>query len=203
MFLRAILVAMLLFGVVTTSLWSVESVGGASMADVKVDITGLQKASENLGYIMSLMRSPRLLRKASERLRDILKGRIQNKGPYIVDKVFAPNAPATVWKKGGTYPYVDSGELLEQLVAKKTSTGYFVGVEGSQAYAASVLEFGAQIQVTDRMRRWWAVNFEIPLGATTTKIIIPPRRLFRDVAESQEVKNELAKLISRKLRGLV
>ena len=186
-----------LYGVVSNKIWFVASVERCSMAKPSVTVTGVQKAMNNLGSLIATLRDPRLLKLVSNRLKKILIGRIENKGSFVVNKVFKPNEPATVWRKGFDHPYIHTQELLKQIVSKKTSTGYFVGVEGSKAFVAAILEFGAQIQVTDKMRRWWAVNFPTPLSASTQRIIIPPRLLFTDIMGSTEVKNQLARELAR------
>ena len=97
----------------------------------------------------------------------------------------------TVQQKGGTQPLFDTGRLsnaVEIIVIKRGARiDYMVGfTNADDARQATTLEFGATIQVTDRMRRFLAAN-GLPLRADTAFIRIPARPIFsRSLEKAQK-----------------
>lgn len=62
------------------------------------------------------------------------------------------------------------------LKSKKVNVGHLDG--GEQAWLAAIHEYGCQIEVTDKMRKWLAVN-GLHLKKTTKYIVIPERSFLR------------------------
>jgi len=69
-------------------------------------------------------------------------------------------------------------DSLQQLGAKRTNVGVFGADDSELVMIAAVHEFGTEIQVTDKMRGWFAAN-GYPLKKETTKIVIPERSWLR------------------------
>jgi hypothetical protein len=71
-------------------------------------------------------------------------------------------------------------ELLRTLnkLGKSEIKVGILGADSDLSMIAAVHEYGTEIQVTDKMRAWFAYN-GYPLKATTTKIVIPERSFLR------------------------
>ena len=58
--------------------------------------------------------------------------------------------------------------------------------DGTPVYKiAQIQEYGARIPVTDKMRKWFAVQ-GFPLSKHTTEIIIPPRAFMRQTSDNHK-----------------
>ena len=91
---------------------------------------------------------------------------------------------ATKWLKGSDKLLVDSGDFKRALDIQVDDNRALVGIltpRGSQGQdlemIARVIQEGAIIQVSEKMRRWFAWK-GMPLRRTTMHIVIPPRPLF-------------------------
>jgi len=69
-------------------------------------------------------------------------------------------------------------DSLQQLGAKRINVGVFGADDSELVMIAAVHEFGTEIQVTDKMRGWFAAN-GYPLKKETTVIKIPERSWLR------------------------
>lgn len=67
---------------------------------------------------------------------------------------------------------------LKKLGANTIEVGVFGSDDADMVMIAGVHEYGTEIQVTPRMRGWFAAN-GYPLKKTTTKIVIPERSYLR------------------------
>lgn len=69
---------------------------------------------------------------------------------------------------------------------------------------AQIQEYGARIPVTDKMRKWFAVQ-GFPLSKHTTEIVIPPRAFMRKTVDNHQkewvdkFKNDLVKVFDGKM----
>ena len=72
------------------------------------------------------------------------------------------------------------------------------------AKVAQIQEFGARIPVTDKMRKWFAVQ-GFPLSKHTTEIVIPPRAFVRQTADKNKkdwmwkFRDDLVKVLDGKM----
>lgn len=89
--------------------------------------------------------------------------------------------------EGGTRPRVASGDFLRALQKDveegKATIGILVprGSKGQDLeMIARIMEGGATIPVTNRMRKWFAAQ-GMPLKSTTAALKIPPRPIFNPV----------------------
>lgn len=69
-------------------------------------------------------------------------------------------------------------DSLSRLDRKNIKVGVVGPSDSELVMIAGVHEFGTEIQVTDKMRKWFAAN-GYPLKASTTKIVIPERSYLR------------------------
>ena len=67
---------------------------------------------------------------------------------------------------------------LKKLGANSIEVGVFGSDDADMVMIAAVHEYGTEINVTPRMRGWFAAN-GYPLKKTTTKIVIPERSFLR------------------------
>jgi len=95
-----------------------------------------------------------------------------------------PLAAMTVAMKGHNKPLVDSGDFLRAIEMRRDGTTATVGVHGGRGskgqelgLVAIVMENGATVRVTDRMRGWFLVK-GFPLSPATEFIRIPARPVF-------------------------
>lgn len=77
--------------------------------------------------------------------------------------------------------------------------------DGTPVYKiAQIQEYGARIPVTDKMRKWFAVQ-GFPLSKHTTEIVIPPRAFIRQTSDNNKkewmrrFRNYLVKVLDGKL----
>ena len=77
--------------------------------------------------------------------------------------------------------------------------------DGTPVYKiAQIQEYGARIPVTDKMRKWFAVQ-GFPLSKHTTEIVIPPRAFIRQTADNnkkkwvEQFRNSLVKVLDGKM----
>jgi hypothetical protein len=145
-------------------------------ATVECQFTGFERAKRILDSVQENVSSPKYMWWVARELKTILSRRIDTHGTYAVAMALIPNAPATVSKKGFNQPYFETGRLQSQLTAEKVGErDYFVGVKGDRARITAILEYGAVI----------------PKGNKT--VVIPPRRLFRDIMDNAKIKAALLK----------
>ena len=112
-------------------------------------------------------------------------------------------------------------DSLQQLEAKRINVGVFGADDSELVMIAAVHEFGTEIQVTDKMRGWFAAN-GYPLKKETTKIVIPERswlrsgydegidsiaseieQLLPDVLENRVNPSVFTDMIGRKFAGMI
>src|SRR5690606_13901166 len=67
---------------------------------------------------------------------------------------------------------------LRRLDHKSIKVGIVGSPDSEMVMIAAVHEFGTEISVTDKMRKWFAAN-GYPLKKETTKIVIPERSYLR------------------------
>lgn len=77
--------------------------------------------------------------------------------------------------------------------------------DGTPVYKiAQIQEYGARIPVTDKMRKWFAVQ-GFPLSKHTTEIVIPPRAFIRQTSDNnkkkwvEQFRNNLVKVLDGKM----
>lgn len=77
--------------------------------------------------------------------------------------------------------------------------------DGTPVYKiAQIQEYGARIPVTDKMRKWFAVQ-GFPLSKHTTEIVIPPRAFIRQTSDNnkkkwvEQFRNSLVKVLDGKM----
>ena len=95
-----------------------------------------------------------------------------------------PLSEVTRWLKGDSKVYVNDGDFLRSLQIEVGSESAQIGIlaprgpEGEDMeLIARVLQGGAVIPVTERMRKWFAAR-GFPLRKTTLAITVPARPLF-------------------------
>lgn len=120
--------------------------------------------------------------------------------------------PMTILMKGSAQPLLNEGELERAIQVIEQGGKVFVGIpEGAQRsdgtsleMVAEVMEYGATIPVTDRVRAFFAAN-GYPLKKETQVIVIPARPFFEPaIAETQEqISEEVGVLQDRIIEGLV
>lgn len=93
---------------------------------------------------------------------------------------------------------------LRQIDRSNIKIGMVGPVDSELVMIASVHEFGTEIQVTDKMRAWFAAN-GYPLKASTTKIVIPERSFLRSGYDENvdEIASKLERLIPDVLQNRV
>lgn len=100
--------------------------------------------------------------------------------------------------KGSEQPLRDSGELLLSIQVQHLGNTALVGIPDGTVrtdgtpmdVVADILEHGAAIRVTDKMRGFLASK-GFPLKRTTETVVIPPRRFFEPAV--REWRDELVK----------
>jgi|GEM_PF-1189504 hypothetical protein len=116
----------------------------------------------------------------------------------ILDKMESGDAswpelhPFTVSRKGSTKAWIDTGELRNQIThritGKSMSRTIKVGIfQSKKAFIALVLEEGATIRVSERMRKFLHAQ-GLHLKQSTSELHIPPRPLFTLVFDMEEEK---------------
>jgi phage gpG-like protein len=124
-----------------------------------------------------------------------LKENIKN-GGQLAEKPFAINSDLTMERKGSEKPLIDSADMRNSITPHviDENTG-FVGIMRGMTHRKSgkemvdialVHEFGAMVQVTQKMRGFFAVNFGIHMRADKKYIEIPARPFMMPVLEKFE-----------------
>lgn len=100
-------------------------------------------------------------------------------------------------KKDGLKKY-EAG--IKGINGKQVNVGMPTGSE--QAYIAAIHEWGVNIAVTDKMRRWFIAQGR-PLKKSTTQIVIPERSFFRNGmdAEGSKIVDNYEKLVGNVMAG--
>lgn len=100
------------------------------------------------------------------------------------DQSWPPSSEVTKWLKGGEKPLVNSGDFKKAIEIRVDKQTAYVGILSpfgnrgqDMEMIARVIEGGAIIPVTDKMRGWFAAR-GFPLRKTTAAIIIPARPVF-------------------------
>lgn len=95
-----------------------------------------------------------------------------------------PLSEVTKWLKGSDQMLVNTGDFKNSIQVEKDGAHALIGVlvpRGSKGQdmelIARVIEGGATIPVTDKMRKWFAAKGK-PLRKTTAAIIVPARPIF-------------------------
>ncbi len=100
-----------------------------------------------------------------------------------------PLHPFTIERKGSSKPLKDKGELYKSITHKVDRRGSVriikVGLFGEIAKIGAVHEFGAEIEVTPKMRAFLHSQ-GLHLRQSTTKIIIPERSFLRSTLSKKE-----------------
>lgn len=117
-----------------------------------------------------------------------------------IDKTSTDNAG------GGDKPYVDTGDFKNaidmHIEPDRVVVGMLtpVGPKGQDMWMiARIMEGGATIPVSEKMRGWMAAR-GVPLKRETTAIHIPPRPLFRPA--SDVLSNNLDKIIVKAMNKM-
>lgn len=132
-----------------------------------------------------------------------IKRGIRNQKPG--GKQYEPLHPFTIARKGSSKAMIDDGDFLNAVTYRVTGNQVFVGVlktakdsDGKPLVnIAAVHEFGAEINVTDKMRGYLH-SIGLHLKPTTTVIKIPARPTFGPVYKME--KDELVKMIEKELQ---
>ena len=100
-----------------------------------------------------------------------------------------PLHPFTIERKGSSQPLKDKGELYNSITHKIEHKGSVriikVGLFGEIAKIGAVHEFGAEIEVTPKMRAFLHSQ-GLHLRQSTIKIIIPERSFLRSTLSKKE-----------------
>jgi len=134
-------------------------------------------------------------KEAGERLHAKIVGNFQNGRPD-----WPALSQVTAELKGHAQPLVDSGMLLRNITLTFVGETALVGIPDGAQYpdgtevdlVASVMEDGAVIRVTERMRNFFAAR-GFPLRKETEVIMIPARPFFEPAVK--ELEDELPEIL--------
>jgi phage gpG-like protein len=107
--------------------------------------------------------------------------------------------------KGNDTPLIQHGDLLASIDSESEGQTAFVGVmkkQGSHGQdletVARIMEEGAVISVTPKMREWFKSN-GFPLRASTTHITVPARPFLEPAVEESyaEIDDEIGKAVDK------
>jgi hypothetical protein len=93
---------------------------------------------------------------------------------------------------------------LRDLDRKSINVGLTGSADSELVMIAGVHEFGTEIQVTDKMRKWFAAN-GFPLKKSTTKIVIPERSFLRSGYDENidDIADKIEELVPQVLENRV
>lgn len=120
--------------------------------------------------------------------KDIIRN-IQSGGSYA-GQPFLPNASLTVYLKGSSRPWINTGKHLRGVEIAKSSTERAVGWDGETGEIAEIVEFGAAVPVTPQMRKDFITEGFV-LRDSTQNIIIPGRPNLTALAQKYKSTGEL------------
>lgn len=145
----------------------------------------------------------RALSKVGQHLVSKLKRGMRDQKPG--GQPYDPLHPFTVMRKKSRKALIDHGDLLASITMKLENNMLFVGVlrqakndQGeSLANLAEIHEFGVEIPVTPKMRKYLHAA-GLHLKATTTVIKIPARPTFQPILESEA--DEIVKILEAEFK---
>ncbi len=151
---------------------------------------------------------PAITDKTAERTGQLVEAKIIEKIDRS-DPSWAKLSSFTIEQKKSSKAWVDTGELRSLITYKVSVKGkaYHVQVgifSGEKAMIATVLEFGATINVTPKMRAYLH-HIGMHLRKSTTTIRIPPRPLFRAVFDEEKgnLESIIEKILTKEIQKFV